>query len=191
MTDYLPKHSNIEQACTWLQARTGETWVLPRLLEHGLMPWFWLDYTPGWPAIFGDRVEGYLAPMVFASDTQRLEADGTDALVNITRAHDGTIFKPSPGMRVPLSDLRFKRADVERVAATITVQAAPAKQAGTPPVVDAPDPERRLIALRALGGTARWRRGPGGTQAWQFSGIQNLLVSAEFTPYLTSRRQSK
>ena len=36
------------------------------------------------------------------------------------------------------------------------------------------DPERRLIALRELGGTAKWKR-RGGVQAWQFTGITELV----------------
>lgn len=89
---------------------------MPRLLETGLMPWFWLDYSRGWPAIFGDRKEGYLAPMVFTGDTFRLEVDGT-ALVTMTRTHDGTPMKIEPGIPVPLSDLRFRREDLEEIAA--------------------------------------------------------------------------
>lgn len=127
MNDYLPKLATIEQACNWLCARTGETWILERLLEYGLTPWFWLDYTPGWTAIFGDRVEGYLAPMVFAPDKQRLEVVGTDALVNMTCAPDGAILKLKPGMRVHLSELRFKREAVKRVAANINPPTATAK----------------------------------------------------------------
>lgn len=43
-------------------------------------------------------------------------------------------------------------------------------------MVVVPDPERRLAALRALGGTAKWKRGRDGIQAWQFKGIQKLVA---------------
>ncbi|HRH15194.1 MAG TPA: hypothetical protein PK225_12685, partial [Azonexus sp.] len=89
MTDYLPKLATIEQACAWLNERTGKDWSLARLLEYGLMPWVWLEHAPGYPAIFGDRLEGYLAPMAFGGDTQRLAAGGTDALITMTRTGDG------------------------------------------------------------------------------------------------------
>ena len=112
-TDYLPAHATCLEACEWLRAKTGKTWTLARLLESGLMPWFWLDYTPGWPALFGGRVEGYLAPMVFAGDMQRLEADGTVALVNMTRTHDDVLMPLKPGMKVLITDLRFKRDDLQ------------------------------------------------------------------------------
>lgn len=117
MTDYLPKLATIEQACAWLHARTGQSWSLARLMECGFMPWVWLDYTPGYPAIFGDRLEGYLAPMVFGGDTERLEADGTFALITMTRTHEGIPMKINPGIRAPLSELRFKREDIEAMAA--------------------------------------------------------------------------
>ncbi len=44
------------------------------------------------------------------------------------------------------------------------------------PVVEVPDPERRLAALRALGGSAKWRRNRVGIQAWRFTGIQKLVT---------------
>ena len=139
MTDYLPKDATIEQACNWLQAKTGETWILPRLLECHLWPYFWLDYAPGNPAIFGNRMEGFQSCMMFQGDLCRLESDGADALVNYYKSHDGSLLWSVPGLRVPLSDLRFKRDDVERVAEIINKQkTAPAQSPATPvPVVAA------------------------------------------------------
>jgi len=46
-------------------------------------------------------------------------------------------------------------------------------QAEPTPVVEAPDPERRLVALRALGGTVTHRNG-----GWKFTGMA-LLVKSE------------
>ena len=91
--DYLPKDATIEEACNWLQAKTGQTWVLPRLLECHLTPHFWLDYKPGYPTIYGDRIEGYQTRMIFQGDLCRLESDRGDALVNMFTAHDGTLVK--------------------------------------------------------------------------------------------------
>ena len=89
--DYLPKDATIEEACNWLQAKTGQTWVLARLLECHLTPHFWLDYKPGYPAIYGNKIEGYQTRMMFQGDLCRLESDRGDALVNIFTAHDGTL----------------------------------------------------------------------------------------------------
>lgn len=175
--DYLPRLATIEQACEWLKAKTGQTWILPRLLECHLMPYFWLDYSPEAPAIFSDRREGYLAKMAFNGDIHRLEVDGSDALVTMSFSHDGRLFKTEPPMRVPLSDLRFKREAVERVAEIInkTAQpqaAAPAPVAGLATNSATPDPERRLARLRALGGDAIYRRGE-----WKITGISALVAS--------------
>jgi len=123
--DYLPKDATIEEACNWLQAKTGQTWVLARLLECHLRPHFWLDYKPGYPAIYGDRIEGYQTRMMFQGDLCRLESDRGDALVNMFTAHDGTLVKVEPGLRVPLSELKFKRECVERVAEIINKTAQP------------------------------------------------------------------
>ena len=131
--DYLPKDATIEEACNWLQAKTGQTWVLARLLECHLTPHFWLDYKPGYPAIYGDKIEGYQTRMIFQGDLCRLESDRGDALVNMFTAHDGTLVKVQPGLRVPLSELKFKRESVERVAEIINKTA---QNAATPaPVV--------------------------------------------------------
>ena len=131
--DYLPKDATIEQTCNWLQAKTGQTWVLPRLLECHLTPHFWLDYKPGYPAVYGDRIEGYQTRMMFQGDLCRLESDGGDALVNMFAAHDSSLLKTEPGIRVPLSELRFKRDSVERVAEIINrAKTAPAQTATTP-----------------------------------------------------------
>ncbi len=115
---YIPKLATIQQACDWLAEKTSSTWVLARLLESGLTPWFWVDYSPTAPEkVFCGRIEGYLAPMIFTGDLQRLEADGAEALVNITRNAEGVPMKVEPGMRVPLAELRFKREDIEALAA--------------------------------------------------------------------------
>lgn len=149
MTDYLPKDATIEQACNWLQAKTGESWILPRLLECHLTPYFWIDYAPGYPAIFGNKIEGFQSRMMFHGDICRLESDGADALVNYYEAHDGSLLWSVPGHRVPLSDLRFKRDRVERVAEIINSQkTAPAQNTATPaPVVAASDGPETLPAV--------------------------------------------
>ena len=174
--DYLPKDATIEEACNWLQAKTGQTWVLARLLECHLTPHFWLDYKPGYPAIYGDKIEGYQTRMIFQGDLCRLESDRGDALVNMFTAHDGTLVKVQPGLRVPLSELKFKRESVERVAEIInkTAQnaATPAPVAGIATNNATPDPERRLARLRALGGDAIYRRGE-----WKITGISALVGS--------------
>lgn len=117
--DYLPKLATIEQACEWLGNRTNEKWILSRLIECGLRPYFWLDYAPNMPQLFGNRIEGYLSEMIFNGDTVRLEAVGTDAIVNMLTAHDGTTAKIEPSWRLPLSELRFKREEIEETAKLI------------------------------------------------------------------------
>ena len=62
---------------------------------------------------------------------------------------------------------------LEPVARAGQLQAVPVEAA---PVVEVPDPERRLASLRALGGSAKWKRGRGGVQVWQFTGIQKLVA---------------
>lgn len=114
---YLPNRATIQESYLWLEAETGEHWTLPRLFEYHMRPYFWLDFSPGYPAIFGDKTEGYLAPMVFMGDCDRLSADRS-ALVTMTRTHDGTLIKAHdpPAWRVSIDDLRFLRKDIVRLA---------------------------------------------------------------------------
>ena len=121
---YLPKSSSIADACKWLQDQTDSDWSLARMLENGLRPWIWLDYSPEAPqGIFGDRSDGYFAPILFAGDTHRLEMNGADVVVTMTRTHDGKLFMANPGLRFPLSALRFKRGDLQRLADSAKVGA--------------------------------------------------------------------
>lgn len=148
MTDYIPKLATIEQSCEWLRARLGGVWILPRLLECHLKPYFWIDYKPEYQQIFGGKVEGYLTWMIFASDVYRLEVDGTNALVNMFTTHDGTPVKIEPGWIVPLSELRFKREALERVASILEGEVSRQNPAssGTPKSDELPAPAAAALS---------------------------------------------
>lgn len=129
MQNELPELVHIPQACEWLQARTGTPWTLSHLLNTGLVPFFWLDYSTEAPAIFGDRFEGVLCRMLFEGDLQRLRVVPGDALATVYELPDGRIMRAVPGVPVPRDELVFKAVDVVAVAQT---KAAPAaEKAGT------------------------------------------------------------
>lgn len=142
---YLPRNATIEESCEWMEAKTGERWTLPRLLEEAhLTPHVWIDHIPGYPQIFGERLEGYLTKMIFHGDVMRLAADRADALITMFPAHDGSLIKVSPGWRVALKDVRFNGQALERVAEIINgAKTAPAQSPEAPePVVPVPKPAR-------------------------------------------------
>lgn len=159
--NYLPKQATISEACEWLQDETGEPWTLARLLEHGLMPWFWLDYQAGWPdAVFNGCHEGYLAPLCFGGDTQRLAAGVSDVLVTMSRTQSGELFKleVSPNaVSFPIDDLRFLREDIKRLASKFDAP-APKGKAGTSPSGDWKDKARAIADSEALKRYARGER---------------------------------
>lgn len=135
MNPYLPTEASIDEACEWLTERTGEQWTLPRLLDAGLKPWVWLDYSPDAPPdVFGDRYEGFMAPFVFWNDTRRLAIERQSALMTMTRNHEGKLMRMTPGLPVALSELRFKREDVMQLVATADPgdahEPAPEREAG-------------------------------------------------------------
>lgn len=120
MTNYLPKHATVPEACEWLAHETGEPWTLARLLEHSLTPRLWLDYEPSFPEIFGDRLEGFITPMLFHGDVVRLAAGGDGVLLTMIRTPDKGIIRVMPGYRAEIDDLRFLRDDITRLAGKLS-----------------------------------------------------------------------
>lgn len=117
MSEYLPKLVGIDKACEWLAKRTGDEWSLERLLECGLSPYFWLDWTEDTAPIFSGRTEGMLVYACFASDSARLVALGKDFRVTMFLLENDKIVKCGPpGIPVPLEEIRFKREDLAYVA---------------------------------------------------------------------------
>ena len=120
MKKYLPKDSTIEQACDWLSSVTNEEWSLPRLLECGLTPWFWLDYSlDALPEIFESRFEGYQTPVLFSGDTNRTQFGASDVRVTMIKRPDGLFISIPQGWHVGLHELRFKRVQIEQEAARL------------------------------------------------------------------------
>lgn len=131
---YLPKVATLEQAQAWLEHETGQQWPLARLIEEtGIMPWVWLDYSLGQPEIFAGRLEGFLAPMLFAGDTQRLAAGAEDVVLTMTETPDGRLVQMA-GMRCTLSQVRFMADDLRENARIANKPAAATASEETPPL---------------------------------------------------------
>jgi hypothetical protein len=117
-TPYLPEIATIAESCDWLKAKTEESWSLARIVESGATPYFWLEYSEGWPFdIFGDRLDGYLAPILYAPDLKRLVSNG-DCKVTVTKNHDGTKFMKfdEKRMLIPNHEIRFLARDIHTLA---------------------------------------------------------------------------
>lgn len=147
MTNYLPNLATVPEVCEWLATQTKEQWTLARLLERGLMPWVWLDYTPGWPDIFGDRTEGFLAPMMFFGDRTRLAAVGTDARITRTKLPSGDLLRITPGIHASIDELRFLRADITRLAGKLSAPVTSPSSDGRTNPADDVDHDKTLAAL--------------------------------------------
>lgn len=149
---YLPELATIEQSCAWLQEQTSEPWSLQRLLEYRLLPHFWLDSTPEDTELFEGKPEGFLARAVFAGDTARLQAIQDVALVNLympcAGKFEGRLLQAKPGIPVPLSDLRFRREDVQETAAALIPVATPAPDERTATQPALTDEQKRQIIAR-------------------------------------------
>jgi hypothetical protein len=136
----LPFRATTDEACAWLAERTGTAWALPRLLEHGLTPYVWLDYDPAYPELFGDANGGYAAPIFFEDDIARIAAGSEDVLITLTKdAYKIVARLPEPGFRRPLDALRFQKKDVEKLAGRLK-QEALAAQAPKPAKPEKPAP---------------------------------------------------
>jgi hypothetical protein len=132
LTD-LPYRATTAEACAWLARQTASPWTLPRLLEHGLTPYVWLDYDPAYPALFGDANGGYAAPIFFEDDIARLAAGSEDVLITLTKdAYKIVARLPEPGFRRPLDHLRFQKKDLEKLAGKLKHEAQAAQQKPKP-----------------------------------------------------------
>jgi hypothetical protein len=127
-TSDLPFRATTDEACAWLAQQTDSAWTLPRLLEHGLTPYVWLDYDFAYPALFGDANGGYAAPIFFEDDIARLAAGSEDVLITLTKdAYKIVARLPEPGFRRPLDALRFQKKDVEKLAGRLKQEALAAQ----------------------------------------------------------------
>jgi len=127
----LPFRTTTAQACDWLATQTESAWNLARLLANGVTPYVWLDYDAAYPELFGDANGGYAAPIFFEGDIARLAAGSDDVLITMTKdAYSIVATLPLPGFRRQLSELRFLRKDLERLAGKLKREAAPAKAEG-------------------------------------------------------------
>lgn len=117
-----------EEACAWLELQTGSPWTLASLLEHGLIPYVWLDYCAEYPELFGDATGGYPAPVFYEQDTQRLAAGSEDVLITFTKDADKLpVQLAAPGLRAPLQALRFLQKDLLRLAKELKQASEPVK----------------------------------------------------------------
>lgn len=122
----LPFRASTQQACAWLARQDGTVWNLARLIEHGLTPYVWLDYDPGYPDLFGEASGGYAAPIFFEGDTARLAAGSDDVLITMTKdVYKLVVQLPAPGFRRALHELRFLKKEVEKLAARLKREAEP------------------------------------------------------------------
>lgn len=117
-----------DEACAWLAQQTGTAWTLARLIESGLIPYVWLDYSADYPELFGDATGGYPAPIFYEADTQRLAAGSDDVLITFTKDADKIAIQlAAPGLRAPLHALRFLQKDIARLAGDLKRASEPAK----------------------------------------------------------------
>jgi hypothetical protein len=122
----LPFRATTAQACDWLAQQTGTPWTLPRMIEHDLTPYVWLDYDAACPELFGDANGGYAAPIFFEGDTRRLAAGSEDVLITMTKdAYKIVAQLKPPGFRRALHELRFLKKDLERLASKLKREAEP------------------------------------------------------------------
>lgn len=168
--DYLPKWATLAEASEWLQARTGQPWPLPRLIEAGVMPHVWLTPDPKdspneavMARLFDGRHEGFIAPLVFAGDTQRL-AFARQGAMTMTRGPSGDLFRFTPGIPFDVAELRFAAEHVRRAAGDSAAPDEPFAE----PIEHRQD--RRLRRLRELGADRVWRRGE-----WKTTGTPGAL----------------
>ena len=151
----LPFRATTSEACDWLTAQTGTPWALPRLLEHGITPYVWLDYDSAYPELFGDANGGYAAPIFFEGDIGRLAAGSDDVLITMTKdAYKIVAQLKPPGFTRALHELRFQKKDLERLAGKLKHEAE-APPAVAPAAQESRDGISQDEVLAAFAGLVR------------------------------------
>jgi hypothetical protein len=116
----LPSWATAEETSLWLSDKTGMPWNLAGLLERGLTPHVWLDYSEEYADLFAEGIKRYPAPIFFVDDIKRLSEGSSDVLIRMTRDSDRISFKlKPPGITMPLDAIRFFQLDVVRMAENI------------------------------------------------------------------------
>jgi hypothetical protein len=157
-TNDLPFRATTDEACAWLARQTASPWTLPRLLEHGLTPYVWLDYDAAHAELFGEANGGYAAPIFFEGDIARLAAGSEDVLITMTKDVYRIVARlPDPGFRRPLEALRFTKKDLERLAGKLKheAEAPPPKPAPQPVASESPYGIGKAEVLEAFGRVVR------------------------------------
>lgn len=117
---YLPEWATADEAGDWLKAATGQEWPLPRLLASGIAMSIWIECADDQEQhivdhVFLGRREGFRAPVVFASDIERLAFVRDGGTLSITQRRDGTPLRITPPHRFPATELFFSAADVRKI----------------------------------------------------------------------------
>lgn len=162
MSDYLPPKATSAEAIEWLNKQTGEKWTLARIIEAWILPWFWLDYSPEYASLFGDRIEGFTVQMEPGTDKQRLLENTceTTFLVTMFRTPEGVLSSDGALVRgslwLPMEALRFAREDIQLLAekpsqtdSGHTGEESDSAVSASRPDSSEAEPEKRLIGWKA------------------------------------------
>lgn len=111
---YLPQWATIEEATSWLEAVTGESWPQARLLESGHFLSLGVWWRPGDSAppewmhdVFEGQTQGFWAPITSKSDVAALAVDRTLVFTQ-TRTPSGKVVDFHHGMMFDLTGLRIE-----------------------------------------------------------------------------------
>jgi hypothetical protein len=157
-----PSWATTVETCLWLADKTGKPWSLPCLLEHGLTPHVWLDYSEEYADLFAVGIKRYPAPIFFVDDIKRLGEGASDVLLRMTRDSDRISFKlKPPGISMPLDAIRFFQLDIVRLAEDILHPPAEA----TPPPEEIPKGMTKEEIIWVFGGMVKMDLGKSLTSA--------------------------
>lgn len=149
----IPNNATTEETCAWLSVRTGSSWDLARLVEAGITPHVWLDYSEEYAGLFAEGITRYPAPIFYIEDTKRLSAGSGDVLIRMTRDSDRISFKlKPPGITMPLDALRFFYRDIADFLESIL---HPKEDPAAPPPKEILKGITKDAVLRIFGGMAK------------------------------------
>lgn len=123
-SDYLPAWATLAEACEWLQAATGEPWPVARLLAAPVNLAIWLE--PGddlapevLDGLFAGRHEGFMAPLIFGGDSERLAFERSGGAMSVTTSPRGHTVRITPAVKFAADELRVSDRSLREVADAI------------------------------------------------------------------------
>ena len=120
----------VGQACDVFTETTGQPWVVRQIVQTGLSPMFWFNPSECWFRPSDGKAlarwpDGFRARMNFQDGGAILEQTSEAVYVDHVTTPDSVMVSPARPLRVPISEISYRRTEVMAAAAVFKSIPAP------------------------------------------------------------------